>query len=872
MGNLISHSIRCLLTCIILIFNAFISLHAQNASTQGTDFWFSFMNNNGGTPTQTCLILSAERACSATVSNPNTGWTTTVNIPAGGRVDVDVPLAQGYHSSSTDGVVYNLGCHVTSTDIISAYSMNYKDASFDGGHLLPTSTLADEYMIETIPPGLNGSTVMLVGVENGTGVNITPSAATTNGWPANSTQHITLNAGQVYQFTTTSTDGTFSGTRIITDDCKPLAVFAGGKCAQAPSGCTYCDHIYEPMVPVIYWGNHFIPTSSQTRTKDVVRVTALNANTTVRKNGTVVATLAAGGTYHFELTSGEGSCYIETSGPAVCYLYVTGQSCGGGNGDPSMVYITPIEQNIQKITFGTYENLGNTTAHYVNIVTPTINVGSVTLDGNNISGQFSTVPGNAQYSFARVSISHATHTLQCDSGLVAHVYGLYNVTSYAYSVGSNAIDLSNSMFVNEVNTADIPEDQMYCANRDIDFEVQLNYQYNQITWYFGDGEDGVGNPLSHQYATEGSYNVMAVIERGGLSNCFGTNYDTLYTVVNIPPLDPIPVYVSICGGGSYDFYGRELTEPGVYLDTLETGSECDSIIELHLSFVPAEPIPVYKSICPGESYWYQGESYSQPGTYTVMIPTVGGCDSIVELHLSFANLPTVSLGQDKVLCSRDEFPISLSPNNLNPANTYMWSTGQTGTTIDVNQEGIYSVTVISPEGCVSTDEMEIRLQSELSLEIIQSEDFCDRGVTTLTATTNAPNIHWNTGETTPEIEVTSYGRYSVRVHDGPCEMSSSIDIERCPFNLYFPNCISASFEDGMNDEFRMWDPAEVKEFEIFIYDRWGMLVYHSTDPNFSWNGKVNGRVEANQIFSWRAFAVPKVENKKYAFNGSILVL
>ena len=77
---------------------------AQNASTQGTDFWFAFINNNGSNPTQTCLILSAERACSVIVTNPNTGWQTSATIPAGGRVDVDVPLAQGYHSSTTDGV------------------------------------------------------------------------------------------------------------------------------------------------------------------------------------------------------------------------------------------------------------------------------------------------------------------------------------------------------------------------------------------------------------------------------------------------------------------------------------------------------------------------------------------------------------------------------------------------------------------------------------------------------------------------------------------------------------------------------------------------------------------------------------------------
>lgn len=850
-------------------------IKAQNASTQGTDFWFAFINNNGSDPTQTCLILSAERACNVIVTNPNTGWQTSATIPAGGRVDVDVPLAQGYHSSTTDGVAYNLGCHVVASDTISAYSMNYRDASFDGGHLLPTSTLGDEYMVETIPPGLNGSVVMLLATENNTVIEVTPSAPTTNGWAAGSTQLVTLNAGQVYQFNTTSTDGSFSGTHIQSQDCKPIAVFAGGKCAQAPSGCTYCDHIYEPMIPVIYWGNHFAVTTSQSRTKDVVRVTAKNAGTTVTKNGTVVANLNAGGTYHFELTSTEGSCYIETSGPAVCYLYITGQSCGGGSGDPSMVYIAPIEQNIKKITFGTYEYSGNTTNHYVNVVTRTDNVASMRLDGNNVSSQFTTLTGNPQYSFARISISHATHTLQCDSGLVAHVYGLYNVTSYGYSVGSSAINLTSSMYVNNVNTADIPENQMYCANRNIDFEVQLNYPYNNIEWDFGDGATGNTNPTTHSYDSEGVYHVTVIIERAGQSNCYGNIFDTLYTTVNIPPLDPIPVYATLlCAGGTYDFHGQILSEAGVYMDTISTGSECDSIIELHLSFVPTDPIPIYANICPGETYWFNGRSYNQAGVYTDTVATAAGCDSIVELHLSYSTIPSVSLGSDKVLCTSADFPVLLSPSVTGGGSntTYAWSTGETTRTIEAHQAGTYQVTVTNEAGCFGTSSVDIRVQEALTLEIEQTEDFCDKGVTTLVAHTNAPHLQWSTGESASEIVIHGYGRYYVRAYDGPCEVSSNIDIPRCPFNLYFPNCITATFDDGVNDYFFLSDPSLVSEFEIWIYDRWGMLVYHSTDPHFQWDGTVNGKVAANNEFSWRAFAKPKTEDKKYSFFGSVLVL
>ena len=880
--------VRKLLSVCTLMLLALSHAYPQTASTQGRDFWFAFMNNNSTNPTETCLILSAEHACTFTVSNPNTGWSTSGSIPANGRVDVVIPFAQAYHSGS-DNAVYSLGCHLVATDVISAYSMNYKNASFDGANLLPTETLADNYMIETIPPGLNGSSVLIIGTENGTVVDITPAAATNGGWAAGSTHSITLNAGQVYQFSTSGADVSLSGTVIQTQDCKRVAVFAGGKCAQAPAGCTYCDHIYEPMIPTIYWGNHFAVTSSLTRNNDIIRVTALNSNTVVTKNGATVATLAAGGTYNFQLNSSEGSCYIETSGPAACYLYLTGQSCGGGNGDPSMVYITPVEQNIKKITFGTYYNSGTSTLQqYVNVVTSTSNVSSVTLDGSNISSYFTPLAGNANYSYARLQITHATHTLQCDSGLMAHVYGLGNVTSYAYNVGSNAIDLTSAIFINDINVADIPEDQTYCPDLEINFEVELNYSYDNITWDFGDGSTGVGNPVPHTYGSPGTYFVTALVERLS-SNCFGSTVDTLRGRVNIPPAEPVVINEVLCGGGSYDYHGNVLSQPGIYFDTLVSVYGCDSITELHLSLVPTDPVEVNASICqgnsydffgqilseagvyvdtiatmlgcdsivelhlsvfptdpvvldtnicPGDSYTFNGHPISEPGVYLDTLTSSGGCDSISELHLSYAPVPTVSAGEDQVLCGPEQFPASVSASASGDLN-YQWNTGATTPSMEVSQAGTYTVTVTNQYGCTGSDAMEIQLKDPITVSIDALDDICVKGSAVLVATTNAPALEWNTGETVSAIEVSHIGTYSVRAYDGPCEETADIELPECPPDLIFPNIITPN-GDGSNDVFAIGNLDIDFPNYIAIYNRWGKKVFEKENyQTFARDGAIH---------------------------------
>ena len=294
-------------------------------------------------------------------------------------------------------------------------------------------------------------------------------------------------------------------------------------------------------------------------------------------------------------------------------------------------------------------------------------------------------------------------------------------------------------------------------------------------------------------------------------------------------------------------------------------------MELHLGLVPPEPIPVFVNICPGDSYDFNGQTLSTPGVYYDSIVTAGGCDSIVELHLAYASVPSVNLGPDRVLCGEEQFPVVVSAG-AGSNQSYQWNTGANTATISVSQPGTYAVTVTNQFGCTGSDDMQVRLQDRITVGIEMAGDFCEDGGAVLTAVTNAPNVAWNTGEYSTEIEIHQAGTYIVRAYDTPCEETASITLPKCPFDLYFPNCITPTFDDGVNDWFYLSNPDIVSEFEIFIYDRWGTLVYHSTDPHFKWDGKHKGKIAANNVFTWKAYATPRTEKKKREFSGSILVL
>lgn len=394
------------LLLLLILLLGFQITNCQTPSTQGKEFWLSFMKNYDNNA-ELKLIISGKRSCTGVVKNGSDN-TVIANfaVNAGQLTNVLIPSK---YSSQTSEKIEKLGIVVQSTDTISLYASNYEDRSFDVTNVLPTAALSDSYCLQTYPTDVFGAEFLIVATEDNTVVDITPTALTVGGKPANKSFSVTLNKGQSYQVLTSSESGDFSGTFIKTRDCKKLAVFNGNLCARIPYGCAFCDHIVEQTLPIYYWGKHFAITNSVGRSNDKVRVTASKDGTKVYKNDILQMTLNKGGTYEFAITSTEKSCYIETSEPSAVNLYFVGANCGNSTyGDPSSVWISPIEQKINDITFGTFQT-AMTTSHYTNVVTDAAGVASMTLDGVNVADKFSPLSGNTALSFARISIEYGSY-------------------------------------------------------------------------------------------------------------------------------------------------------------------------------------------------------------------------------------------------------------------------------------------------------------------------------------------------------------------------------------------------------------------------------------------------------------------------------
>ncbi len=508
--------------------------HGQVVSTKGKDFCFGFMSNiygPGGSPYY--VYISSAVNNSGLIEVPGIGWSQTFTVAANSTTKITLPTVE---PPKQEGL-FNLAVHVTTCDSAVVYAQLAGSATNDATVIYPTPALGDKYMVlnMTGSPGDWGDEVLIVATQNNTQIQITPSVTTTGGKPAGVPTIITLNQGETYQLLHTPGGADLSGTIIESvnpGQCVPFAVFSGSNCINI-GGCTACDHLYEQLLPLNALGKEYILVPLAGKSQTWYRVLGTVNGTQISINGGAPINLNAGQVYQF---NNNVPSYLNATQPVMVMQYSQGGSCDG-TGDPFQILMYPVEQSIDNITFNAFQTpIINT--YWVNIVVKTSSLPNITLDGNNIAAQFNPVPSNPLYSYARVNVTQANHTLICPGGLLAYVYGWGSYESFGYCAGAAVSDLTNVIYATPNPT---------CAFNPINFSTPNDPNTQSYLWDFGDGSPQVsGINAVHSYGSQGVFTVTLYKDK--ITGC-----DVVVTknisIIN-PPLQIIQNDTSVCYGES----------------------------------------------------------------------------------------------------------------------------------------------------------------------------------------------------------------------------------------------------------------------------------------------------------------------------------
>lgn len=223
-----------------------------------------------------------------------------------------------------------------------------------------------------------------------------------------------------------------------------------------------------------------------------------------------------------------------------------------------------------------------------------------------------------------------------------------------------------------------------------------------------------------------------------------------------------------------------------------------------------------------------------------------------------------SFGSDTIYTCEEKLPYVFDPEYF--GDTQTWST-----------EGTRRVTYEGRawNGCDSLADITLIIRKP-KVSIAFDLDYCDEFTTTLSAVTDSEvaEYKWNTGETTPNITITTPGNYSVVVVDDEGCVSDppgTISIPACKPFLNLANTITPSNLDGINDYFSIPQKNLIQELEFTVYNRNGEIVYHTTNKDFQWNGSVNGKILSGATYTYTLYIVD-YEGVSSNHRGSITVL
>ena len=139
------------------------------------------------------------------------------------------------------------------------------------------------------------------------------------------------------------------------------------------------------------------------------------------------------------------------------------------------------------------------------------------------------------------------------------------------------------------------------------------------------------------------------------------------------------IYRSICEGSSYNFNGTQLDKAGEYYLTLQNSQGCDSIVRLHLTILPQYHHIVNRSIFEGDTVMFMGQVFNTAGSYPFRFISSFGCDSVVEL-----NLVVNKIYDDSVAVCYSDLPFVWHEKNIYKSGIYR------DTIVDAAGKYIYS--------------------------------------------------------------------------------------------------------------------------------------------------------------------------------------
>ncbi len=138
---------------------------------------------------------------------------------------------------------------------------------------------------------------------------------------------------------------------------------------------------------------------------------------------------------------------------------------------------------------------------------------------------------------------------------------------------------------------------------------------------------------------------------------------------------------------------------------------------------------------------------------------------------------------------------------------------------------------------------------------------------------NTDSVNNNPTHFYNSVTAQTYGTHLIVMNQYGCRDTAYVLIDIRPeYSFYIPNAFTPSNTDGVNDTFKGMGIG-ISKYELWIYNRWGDMIFYSDDIAKGWDGKVEGKDKESKqdVYAWKVKIVD-VLGEKHEYVGHVTLL
>ena len=217
-------------------------------------------------------------------------------------------------------------------------------------------------------------------------------------------------------------------------------------------------------------------------------------------------------------------------------------------------------------------------------------------------------------------------------------------------------------------------------------------------------------------------------------------------------------------------------------------------------------------------------NWATEGVKTINLSIVGGCaNNAIASSKQIAVNGALTTTTDTVIC---------------PGQSYFGYTAS----------GTYSKTFTTASGCDSTSTVNLTVLPFLAPDLGKANTVC-MGDSLILNPGTFDSYLWQDGSVKNTYVVKTAGLYYVTVAAKCGTANARLQVDESNCDVYFPTVFTPN-GDNKNDVFRILTAAAVQKYKLSIFNRYGQMIFETTDVAKGWDGTLHGQRQNQGTYVW----------------------